>query len=325
MNPNPYHIPALLQETIDGLNIRKDGIYVDVTFGGGGHSRAILAELGHEGRLYGFDRDSDVFLNVPEDGRFTFVHSNFRYITNFLHFHGVEKVDGIVGDLGVSFHHFDDSSRGFSFRVDAPLDMRMNRSAGKTAADVVNTYSVEELENIFRMYTDLKRPKGLAEAIVRSRDIKPLETTFELRDAVLKVLDPRSGKKGSVLNPKSEKKDLAQVFQAFRIEVNGEMESLKRFLLSTPRILNRGGRLAVITYHSIEDRIVKNFMKTGNIEGKEEKDFFGRVSTPWKLVNRTPVVPSEDEVERNPRSRSAKLRIAEFLGEKPGMEMSIKG
>lgn len=305
MNSNPYHIPALLEEAIDGLNIRKNGVYVDVTFGGGGHSRAILAKLGASGHLYGFDRDMDAKVNAPDDDRFTFVHSNFRYITNFLNFYGEEKVDGILGDLGVSFHHFDDAERGFSFRTDAPLDMRMNRSAGKTAQEVVNEYPASDLENIFRIYTDLKRPKAVAEAIVRARDAKPIETTFQLRDAVAKVI-----------SPKAEKKDLAQIFQALRIEVNGEMESLKRFLLSTPQILNEGGRLAIITYHSIEDRMVKNFMKTGNIEGKEEKDFFGRVSTPWKQITRTPIVPSEEEIERNPRSRSAKLRIAEFLGDK---------
>lgn len=305
MNSNPYHIPALLEEAIDGLNIRKNGVYIDVTFGGGGHSRAILAKLGASGHLYGFDRDMDAKVNAPDDDRFTFVHSNFRYITNFLNFYGEEKVDGILGDLGVSFHHFDDAERGFSFRTDAPLDMRMNRSAGKTAQEVVNEYPASDLENIFRIYTDLKRPKAVAEAIVRARDAKPIETTFQLRDAVAKVI-----------SPKAEKKDLAQIFQALRIEVNGEMESLKRFLLSTPQILNEGGRLAIITYHSIEDRMVKNFMKTGNIEGKEEKDFFGRVSTPWKQITRTPIVPSEEEIERNPRSRSAKLRIAEFLGDK---------
>lgn len=305
MNSNPYHIPALLEEAIDGLNIRKDGVYVDVTFGGGGHSRAILAKLGPSGHLYGFDRDMDAHENSPADDRFTFVHSNFRYITNFLNFYGEEKVDGILGDLGVSFHHFDDAERGFSFRTDAPLDMRMNRSAGKTAQDVVNEYSAAELENIFRIYTDLKRAKGVAEAIVKARGVKPIETTFQLREAVAKMV-----------NPKSEKKDLAQIFQALRIEVNGEMESLKRFLLSTPQVLNEGGRLAIITYHSIEDRIVKNFMKTGNIEGREEKDFFGRVNTPWKQITRTPIVPSEEEIERNPRSRSAKLRIAEYIGGK---------
>ncbi len=303
MNLNPYHVPALLPEVIEGLNIREDGVYVDVTFGGGGHSCGILSELGPGGHLYGFDRDIDALQNAPHDTRFTFVHSDFRYIINFLHFYGQEKVDGILGDLGVSFHHFDDSTRGFSFRADAPLDMRMNRSAGKTAYDVINSYSADELEGIFRMYTDLKRPKAIADTIVKKRESSPIETTFQLSDAVSKIL-----------NPKSEKKDMAQVFQAFRIEVNGEMDALKRFLQSTLNVLNPGGRLAVITYHSIEDRMVKNFMKTGNTEGQEDKDFFGRVSTPWKQITRAPIVPTEEEIERNPRSRSAKLRIAEFIG-----------
>lgn len=303
MNLSPYHIPALLPEAIKGLNIREGGVYVDVTFGGGGHSRAILSELGPEGHLYGFDRDIDAYQNAADDARFTFVHSDFRYIKNFLHFYGEDKVDGILGDLGVSFHHFDDSSRGFSFRTDAPLDMRMNRSAKKTARDVANDYSVESLERIFRMYTDLKKPKALASAIAKSRESAPIETTQQLCKSV-----------SGVLNPKSEKKDLAQVFQAFRIEVNGEMDALKKFLQSTLSILNPGGRLAVITYHSIEDRIVKNFMKTGNVEGVEEKDFFGRVNFPWKQITRSPIVPAEEEVEMNPRSRSAKLRIVEFIG-----------
>lgn len=300
MSMSPYHIPALFTDAIDGLNIKPSGVYIDVTFGGGGHSRGILEALGSEGRLYGFDRDSDALRNAPDDARFTFVHSNYRYITNFMHYHHEERVDGILADLGVSFHHFDDASRGFSFRVDAPLDMRMNRDGGKTAMDVVNGYSSSELENIFRLYTDLKRPGALASAIVKRREDGEIKTTMQLCDAVRKMI-----------NPKSEKKDLAQVFQAIRIEVNGEMDSLKRFLQSTLELLGEGGRLAVITYHSIEDRIVKNFMKTGNIEGKEEKDFFGRVSTPWKLITRSPIVPSEEEVEANPRSRSAKLRIAE--------------
>lgn len=302
MSMSPYHIPALLTDAIEGLNIKPSGVYVDVTFGGGGHSRGILEALGAEGRLYGFDRDSDALRNAPDDKRFTFVHSNYRYITNFMHYHHEESVDGILADLGVSFHHFDDASRGFSFRMDAPLDMRMNRDGGKTAADVVNGYSASELENIFRLYTDLKRPGALASSIVKSREDGEIKTTLQLCDAVRKMI-----------NPKSEKKDMAQVFQAIRIEVNGEMDSLKRFLQSTLELLGEGGRLAVITYHSIEDRIVKNFMKTGNIEGKEEKDFFGRVSTPWKQITRSPIVPTEEEVEANPRSRSAKLRIAEKI------------
>lgn len=301
MTSEIYHIPALLEDSINGLNIKPNGLYADVTFGGGGHSRAILAKLGPDGKLFGFDRDRDALSNAPDDSRFTFVHSNFRYIPNFMRYHGVEKLDGILADLGVSFHHFDDAERGFSFRSDAPLDMRMNRKADITAATIAETYSDKQLENLFRTYTDLKRPRAVAEAIVRARAVSPVDTTFKLADAVRKAL-----------NPKSEKKELAQVFQAFRIEVNGEMDALKRFLNATPDLLAEGGRLAVITYHSIEDRIVKNFMKTGNIEGKEEKDFFGRVSTPWKLITRSPIVPTEEEVNANPRSRSAKLRIAEL-------------
>lgn len=301
MTSEIYHIPALLEDSINGLNIKPNGLYADVTFGGGGHSRAILAKLGPDGKLFGFDRDRDALSNAPDDSRFTFVHSNFRYIPNFMRYHGVEKLDGILADLGVSFHHFDDAERGFSFRSDAPLDMRMNRKADVTAATIVETYSDKQLENLFRTYTDLKRPRAVAEAIVRARAASPVDTTFKLAEAVRRAL-----------NPKSEKKELAQVFQAFRIEVNGEMDALKRFLNATPDLLAEGGRLAVITYHSIEDRIVKNFMKTGNIEGKEEKDFFGKVSTPWKLITRSPIVPTEEEIEANPRSRSAKLRIAEL-------------
>lgn len=297
-----YHIPALLEDSIKELNIKKNGIYADVTFGGGGHSRAILAELGPKGHLYGFDRDIDAFKNAPDDARFTFVHSNFRYITNFMRYHSVEQLDGILADLGVSFHHFDNGERGFSFRSDALLDMRMNRNATLTASAIAADYSAQQLENLFRIYTDIKRPKAVADAIVKARENKPVTTTFQLVDAV-----------SPVLNPKSLKKELAQVFQAFRIEVNGEMDALRRFLTATVKVLRPGGRLAVITYHSIEDRIVKNFLKTGNIEGIEEKDFFGRSSTPWKLITRSPITPSEEEIERNPRSRSAKLRVAELI------------
>lgn len=302
MTAEPYHIPALLQESINALNIKPDGTYADVTFGGGGHSRAILAELGQKGHLFGFDRDSDAFANAPDDPRFTFVHSNFRFITNFMRYHETDALDGILADLGVSFHHFDDAERGFSFRADAPLDMRMNRNAELTAAEIASEYSREDLENLLRLYTDLKRPRTVADAIIKAREKSPVDTTFKLADAVRPAL-----------NPKSEKKELAQVFQAFRIEVNGEMDALRRFLSSTPSVLRKGGRLAIITYHSIEDRIVKNFMKTGNIEGKEEKDFFGRTSSPWKLITRSPIIPTEEEVERNPRSRSAKLRVAELI------------
>lgn len=302
MSEEIYHIPALFEEAIAGLDIKPDGVYVDVTFGGGGHSRGILAQLGPEGSLYGFDRDMDAFGNVPDDARFTFVHSNYRYLSNFLRYHNVEKVDGILADLGVSFHHFDSAERGFSFRNDAPLDMRMNRRGGETAADILATYDEKALTSLFRTYTDLRKPFALAKALVTARDKEPLTTTFRLADAVRPFL-----------NPRQEKKDMAQVFQALRIEVNGEMEALKHFLQSSAHKLKEGGRLAVITYHSIEDRIVKNFIKTGNVEGIEEKDFFGKVSTPWKAITRSPIVPSEEEIERNPRSRSAKLRIAEKI------------
>ena len=302
MATEPYHIPALLPEVINNLNIKPDGIYADVTFGGGGHSRAILQAIGDNGRLLGFDRDPDALQNAPDDPRFTFVHSNFRYIRNFMRFHQIDGFDGILADLGVSFHHFDDAERGFSFRADAPLDMRMNRNARLTAADITAETSREELEHIFRLYTDLKRPRAVAEAIVRARQQAPVDTTFRLADAVRPTL-----------NPKSEKKELAQVFQALRIQVNGEMDALRNFLISTPEVLKEGGRLAIITYHSIEDRMVKNFMRTGNLEGKEEKDFFGKSSSPWKLITRSPIVPSEEEIERNPRSRSAKLRVAQLI------------
>lgn len=301
MSNEVYHIPALLEASVNDLNIKPNGMYADVTFGGGGHSRAILEQLGSDGRLFGFDRDKEAFENAPDDPRFTFVYSNFRYISNFMRYHGVEKLDGILADLGVSFHHFDDAARGFSFRTDAPLDMRMNQSAAITAADIAAEYSEEQLTALFKTFTDLKRPNAVSKAIVEARGKDPIDTTFRLADAVRPVL-----------NPKSEKKELAQVFQAFRIEVNGEMDALKRFLESTTHLLRPGGRLAIITYHSIEDRMVKNFMKTGNIEGVEDKDFFGRVSTPWKLITRSPIVPGEEEIGRNPRSRSAKLRVAEL-------------
>lgn len=300
---NIYHIPALLKETIEGLNIHPGGVYADVTFGGGGHSRAILEALDSNGRLYGLDRDLDAMANAPDDDRFTFVRSDYRYLRNFARYHGEERFDGILADLGVSFHHFDDASRGFSFRTDAPLDMRMNRKGEITAADIVADYSEDQLITLMRTFTDLKHPAGVARAIVKAREAEPVATTFQLVEAVKKAI-----------NPRHEKKDLAQIFQALRIETNNEMDSLKRFLESTPSLLTKGGRLAILTYHSIEDRIVKNFMKTGNVEGKEEKDFFGRVNTPWKLITRTPVTASEEEVDANPRSRSAKLRIAEFIG-----------
>lgn len=302
MEQPAYHIPALLDETIAGLNIKPNGIYVDATFGGGGHSRAILEHLGPEGKLFGFDRDTDALSNAPEDPRFTFVHSDFRYITNFLRYHGVEQVDGILGDLGVSFHHFDSAERGFSFRIDSPLDMRMNRKGERTAASLLNEYDKEDIERLLRAFTDLKRPGLIAAAIIRARQQAPIETTRQLVDAV----------RGTI-NPRAEKKDLAQVFQALRIEVNGEMDALRELLEHSLDILKQEGRLAIITYHSVEDRMVKNFIRSGNVEGKMEQDIYGRVETPWKAVTRSPIVPTPAEVERNPRSRSAKLRIAEKI------------
>lgn len=301
MTTETYHIPALLTPTLDLLEIKPEGVYIDATFGGGGHSRAILERLGPKGRLYGFDRDIDAFRNAPDDPRFTFVHSDYRFIPNFLHFYDVGKADGILADLGVSFHHFDDASRGFSFREDAPLDMRMNRSGERTAADILREYPQEELDNMFRAYTDLKRTGQLAAAIVKRRAVAPILTTAQLAEN----LSP-------LLNPKSLKKDLAQAFQALRIETNDEMHSLRVFLNNSLKVLKPGGRLAVITYHSIEDRLVKNFLRSGNIEGKVEQDFYGHVLSPWKTITRSPIVPDAEEVERNPRSRSAKLRVAEL-------------
>lgn len=300
MTETNYHIPALLPEAIDALDIHPDGIYADVTFGGGGHSRAILAELGEKGHLYGFDRDIDAYTNAPDDSRFTFVHSDFRFIRNFMKYYGVKNLDGILADLGVSFHHFDEADRGFSFRSDAPLDMRMNRSAELSARDIVNTYSEDELTVLFRSFTDLKRTRQLAGAIVKARKDSDIDTTFQLVEAVRKSL-----------NPAREKKDLAQVFQAIRIEVNHEMDALRDLLKESVETLHSGGRLAIITYHSIEDRLVKNFMKTGNFEGVEQKDFFGKVESPWRLITKSPIVPSAAEVDLNPRSRSAKLRVAQ--------------
>ena len=302
MNSEPYHIPALLRQSIEGLDVRPGGIYVDATFGGGGHSRAILEVLDADGRLLSFDRDMEAYANAPDDARFTFVHSDFRYISNFLHYHGIERVDGILADLGVSFHHFDSAERGFSFRSDAPLDMRMNRQGGRTAMELLNGSDKEQLERMFRTYTDLKRPGAVAAAIVKSRTGGEIRTTMQLTEAVRPAL-----------NPKSEKKDLAQVFQALRIEVNGEMEALRALLAQSLAVLKPGGRMAVITYHSIEDRMVKNFFRSGNVDGEIDQDIYGNVRTPWKLITRSPIVPDAEEIEANPRSRSAKLRIAEKL------------
>ena len=301
MSETVYHIPALKDECIRGLDIKPDGIYADATFGGGGHSRAILAELGDQGRLFGFDQDADAYSNRIDDPRFTFVRGNFRYMKNFLGYYGVERIDGILADLGVSFHHFDEAERGFSFRAEAPLDMRMNRSAELTAADILNSYSPERLTEIFRNYGELRQAPQLVRSIVRERESQPLSTTSDL----LRIAEP-------MVSPKRQKKELAQIFQALRIEVNGEMQALTKFLESTPGILRAGGRLAVITYHSLEDRIVKNFLRTGNVAGRVEKDFYGRLQTPWICITRSPIVPTQSEVERNPRSRSAKLRIAQL-------------
>lgn len=295
-----YHIPVLLHESIEGMHIHSKGIYVDVTFGGGGHSKEILRQMDGDSKLFSFDQDPDAEKNIVNDQRFTFVRSNFRYLHNFLRYYGVEKVDAILADLGVSSHHFDDSERGFSFRFDGKLDMRMNKRAGITAADIVNTYEEERLANVFYLYGELKNSRKLASVLVKARAAKPIETIGEFIDTI----KPLYGKE-------REKKELAKVFQALRIEVNQEMEALKEMLYAATEALKPGGRLVVITYHSLEDRMVKNIMKTGNVEGKAEQDFFGNVQTPFKLINNKVITPCEDEVQRNPRSRSAKLRIAE--------------
>ena len=306
-----YHVPVLLKPSVDGLNIQSGGIYVDVTFGGGGHSREILSRLDSQAHLYSFDQDADAEQNVMhregsaekrfvDDARFTFVRSNFRYLKNWMRYYGVESIDGLLADLGVSSHHFDDESRGFSFRFDAQLDMRMNKRAGKTAADIVNDYDEEALANLFYLYGEIKQSRRLAAAIVKARSQQRIVTTQDL----LGILEP-------IFKREREKKDLAKVFQALRIEVNHEMDALKEMLKSATELLKPGGRLSVITYHSLEDRIVKNIMKTGNVEGKRIQDFYGRIETPFTLINNKVIVPSENEQQENPRSRSAKLRIAE--------------
>lgn len=302
MNQDVYHIPALLEETLEGLNIIPSGVYVDVTFGGGGHSRAILAKLGSNGRLYSFDQDEDAIKNRLNDSRFTFVYSNFRFLSNFMKYHDVDGVDGILGDLGVSFHHFDDSERGFSFRWNGDLDMRMNRKSSRTASWILNNYSVEKLADMFFINGELKSARRMASLIDSARQKTPILKVEQLLSIVR-----------SVINPKQEKKELAQVFQALRIEVNGELDALKAFLTQSLKELKVGGRLAIITYHSLEDRIVKNFLKSGNFTGEINKDFYGRSMTPFKLVNNKPIVPTDEEIERNPRARSAKLRVAQKL------------
>ena len=295
-----YHVPVLLNESIEGMNLQPGGIHVDVTFGGGGHSKEILRRMDAEAHLYSFDQDEDAEKNIVDDKRFTFVRSNFRYLYNFLRYHGVEQVDAILADLGVSSHHFDDSERGFSFRFDGKLDMRMNKRSGMTAADVVNNYEEERLADIFYLYGELKNSRKLASAIVKARNKQAIITIGDF----LEIVKPMFGRE-------REKKELAKVFQALRIEVNQEMEALKEMLQAATEMLKPGGRLVVITYHSLEDRMVKNLMKTGNVEGKAVQDFFGNVQTDFKLINNKVIVASDEEVARNPRSRSAKLRIAE--------------
>ena len=297
-----YHVPVLLQESIDGLDIKSDGIYVDVTFGGGGHSREILSRLGAKGHLYSFDQDGDAEKNIIKDHRFTFVRSNFRYLRNWMQYYQIEQIDGLLADLGVSSHHFDDETRGFSFRFDAPLDMRMNKRAGKTAAEIVNEYDETKLSDVLYLYGEMKNSRRIANAINTYRQQKRIETTGDLIAATEKLM-----------RTEKEKKDLARLFQALRIEVNHEMDALCDMLNGASLLLKNGGRLSIITYHSLEDRIVKNVMKAGNAEGKIEQDFFGRISCPFRLVNNKVITPQENELQNNPRSRSAKLRIAEKI------------
>lgn len=317
--PEVYHVPVLLKESVDGLNIKPGGIYVDVTFGGGGHSREILSRIGTKGHLFSFDQDADAENNIFEsedndinntdtqkarrfvdDSRFTFVRSNFRYLKNWMQYYGIEHIDGLLADLGVSSHHFDDESRGFSFRFDAPLDMRMNKRAGKTAADIINEYAEEQLADLFYLYGELKNSRRIAATLVAARKQAFIATTSDF----IRAVEP-------LFSREREKKDMAKLFQALRIEVNHEMTALKEMLTSATTLLTHGGRLSIITYHSLEDRIVKNVMKTGNIEGKVNQDFFGRIESPYKLINNKVITPSEDELSINSRSRSAKLRIAE--------------
>ena len=319
MSESPYHIPVLLKESVDGLNIKPNGIYVDVTFGGGGHSKEILSRLGENGHLYSFDQDADAELNlkgqggmdkekeIADDPRFTFVRSNFRYLKNWMRYYGVDHVDGLLADLGVSSHHFDDETRGFSFRFDAPLDMRMNKRAGQTAADLLNHAEETKLADIFYLYGEMKNARRLAAAIAKKRTVMGIQTTQDLLDAI-----------GPMLPKEREKKEMAKVFQALRIEVNHEMDALKEMLKGATEVLCEGGRLSIITYHSLEDRIVKNVMKAGNAEGKVEQDFFGRIQSPFQLVNGKVITPSEEEQQRNPRSRSAKHE------ETPSLQEAIK-
>lgn len=294
-----YHVPVLLNESIEALDINPDGIYVDVTFGGGGHSRAILEKLSTRGHLFSFDQDLDAMKNAFQDDRFTFVRSNFMYLKNFLKYYGVEKIDGLLADLGVSSHHFDDEERGFSFRFNAPLDMRMNKSTSVSAADVLNTYPESKLTNIFSLYGELSNAKKIAHTIVLKRNDNPIIDTNQLLD-IVKPYFMRE----------REKKDLAKLFQALRIEVNNEMLVLRKMLNQTAEVMNSNGKLVVITYHSLEDRIVKNFIKSGNCEGDIQKDFYGNIISPFKALNNKVITPSEIEMNANPRSRSAKMRVA---------------
>jgi 16S rRNA (cytosine1402-N4)-methyltransferase len=325
-----YHIPAMLNETILGLKIQPGGIYVDVTLGGGGHSRAILEALQgvqmgsgvqefRSGRLYSFDQDLDAvenasLLGMDKHENWQFVHSNFRYLRNFMDYYGVEQIDGLLADLGVSFHHFDCPERGFSFRYSAPLDMRMNQTGGRTAADILNTYTEEELARILFIYGELKNAKPLARRIVKTREQSPLLRTEDLVSIVLgkTVQEFMSSGVQELDVPAAAKKDMAKVFQALRIEVNDEMGALREMLIAAKDLLKPGGRIAILTYHSLEDRIVKNFLRSGNLEGTIEKDFYGNILTPFKVIEKG-LTASADEVERNPRARSAKLRVAEKL------------
>lgn len=296
-----YHIPALLNETIEGLSIKPDGVYVDVTFGGGGHSREILKYLGKNGKLLGFDQDEDAVKNALDDTRFIFVRSNFQYLKNFLRYYNIEKVDGILADLGVSSHHFDEADRGFSFRFDGALDMRMNKKSPLTAAVILNTYSEEQLADVFYLYGELHNSRRIAKTIVHARLKAPFNTIFPF----IEVLKPFFGRE-------KEKKDMARVFQALRIEVNKEMDVLKSLLEQCLEVLKPDGRIVVLTYHSLEDRLVKNFFRSGNFEGKIEKDFYGNVLSPLKAINNKVIIADDAEIAKNPRARSAKLRIAEL-------------
>jgi 16S rRNA (cytosine1402-N4)-methyltransferase len=297
-----YHVPVLLEKSIDALNIFPEGIYVDSTFGGGGHSKRILDSMDDKSRLYAFDQDADAEQNILSDKRFTFVRSNFRYFSNFMDWHNITEINGLFADLGVSSHHFDDETRGFSFRFDGNLDMRMNKRAGKTAAWILESYKEETLADVFYLYGELRNARAIAKAIVQQRNEKKIRTVRDF----LAILKPFFSKE-------KEKKYLAQAFQALRIEVNGEMDALKEMLMQTCDYLKPGGRLVIITYHSLEDRLVKNFFKTGNFRGEPEKDFYGNSHAPFKAVNNKVIIPDEKEIAQNPRSRSAKLRIAEKL------------